>query len=1337
TGAYTLAWTLSDDGTAWLDQDPTAGETSADGGTSAVTVTLDTAGFDQPGVYTATLFVDNDSINDPLSVPVTLTVEPPATWGKLEGLVQGLGYCDAMTMPIEGARVLVQSWMTETVTAGLEEDFEGDDGGFVGSLDWEWGTYNWDGSNCSTAYPPPAAHSGADMWGAVLNDCYNNLGDTSILTFEVDLSSALTATLSWWDWYDVYEGFDHGEVYVNGIAVYDRATSYVIPTAWEQHQVDLTPYVGGVATVEFRMYASTVVNRAGWYIDDVRIETDSTEMTERPATWLLTTDISGTYGLWLDEMYSPLTVTVSNEAGYEEQVFTGVDIVSDTITTLDANLHWLQPCLTPTPDALDLSVPMGTTTTAEINLANMGAFTGSFLLNEQSLGFDIMAAGGADGFGYRFADSNEPGFSPVYDFVDISEIGTSVALGDNDSAEVDIGFDFKFYGADELNPNHYDTVFVNSNGFLSFGAGSTDVSPDPLPDPTLPNNLISAAWDDLKPGSVYVESFAQCPYNPNPDTVDACFIVQYEDFTHSDDSPAGTWEVILFHSGSILMQYAEADVPGATTGIENQFGNVGLNYGPTLADDLAICFAYPGEELDCQSTLVPWLDVDVDEGDIAAYDDLNVTVTLDAGATEIAAPGDYLAELVIESDDPVNPDQIIPVTMTVDMPTKSKMWGNIYGWTYCDAVSETMEGAEITIWTENGDSYMTTSDADGAYAAWVEPGQMTMTVAYDGYVSMMMTDTLATGVAPRHDAQLHLDAPCASMTYDQAFDVVVAQGEQVTRSLMLNNDGAGWLTYDNVLATSLWLSVDPVTGSVAPYGAQPVNVVFDATGLDVGVYQTNMEIAHNDLQASRMFVRPIQMTVVDDGTILMPTMDAKEGNPGETVTYMMTVTNYAETAVTFDVLASGNVWTTTVPSTVDVAASDTATFTVDVDIPVDAHTGYSDTVTIDIESQGTDEQQASALLQTTVAEQPVVLALSKIADPSDYVMLGDTITYTIDLVNDGNDPLTIVFTDTIPDNTTYVVESVTGGAEFDDPPGDHISWSGILDKGAEHTITFQVTVDEDIANGTLITNTVMVDADGEIHTESAIVEAYALTLDVAVAGEGAVQVEPEQELYSFGQSVTLTATADPGWTFTGWSGDVDSTDNPLTITIESDTVVTATFEAIPYTLTVNEVGNGSVTVDPGQDTYIYGDVVTLTATADPDWAFTGWSGDVDSTDNPLAITIESDTAVTATFEMSVTNHAPIFTSTPITTADVGATYNYTATAEDDDGDTLTITMATGPAWLTLTDNGDGTALLAGTPISAGVFPVELSVTDGQAQDTQDFSILVTGNKIFLPLVLRQ
>lgn len=165
-------------------------------------------------------------------------------------------------------------------------DFEGDDGGFGHTLDWEWGTYAWHGTGCYNAsnVPPPAAYSGTNMWGTVLNTCYSDLGnhadpcanvnpnDDSILSLTIDLTGVVgDVELSWWEWYDLFGYWDWAEVRVEGDVVWQNCEDHVAPTAWEQQTVDLAPYVGGPVTIEFHMMASTVVNYAGWYIDDVMV----------------------------------------------------------------------------------------------------------------------------------------------------------------------------------------------------------------------------------------------------------------------------------------------------------------------------------------------------------------------------------------------------------------------------------------------------------------------------------------------------------------------------------------------------------------------------------------------------------------------------------------------------------------------------------------------------------------------------------------------------------------------------------------------------------------------------------------------------------------------------------------------------------------------------------------------------------------------------------------------------------------------------------------------------------------------------------------------------------
>ncbi len=68
-----------------------------------------------------------------------------------------------------------------------------------------------------------------------------------------------------------------------------------------------------------------------------------------------------------------------------------------------------------------------------------------------------------------------------------------------------------------------------------------------------------------------------------------------------------------------------------------------------------------------------------------------------------------------------------------------------------------------------------------------------------------------------------------------------------------------------------------------------------------------------------------------------------------------------------------------------------------------------------------------------------------------------------------------------------------------------------------------------------------------------------------------------------------------------------------------------------YTLTVSTVGNGTVTKDPDQLTYFYGDVVQLTATADDKWSFDHWSGALSGSTNPVNLTITGNMTVTAHF----------------------------------------------------------------------------------------------------------
>jgi large repetitive protein len=67
-------------------------------------------------------------------------------------------------------------------------------------------------------------------------------------------------------------------------------------------------------------------------------------------------------------------------------------------------------------------------------------------------------------------------------------------------------------------------------------------------------------------------------------------------------------------------------------------------------------------------------------------------------------------------------------------------------------------------------------------------------------------------------------------------------------------------------------------------------------------------------------------------------------------------------------------------------------------------------------------------------------------------------------------------------------------------------------------------------------------------------------------------------------------------------------------------------------LMVQAIGNGHVVVEPSLTNYTAGQAVTLTAVADAENIFAGWSGDTtNATSNPLMITMNSNKTIVATF----------------------------------------------------------------------------------------------------------
>lgn len=116
-----------------------------------------------------------------------------------------------------------------------------------------------------------------------------------------------------------------------------------------------------------------------------------------------------------------------------------------------------------------------------------------------------------------------------------------------------------------------------------------------------------------------------------------------------------------------------------------------------------------------------------------------------------------------------------------------------------------------------------------------------------------------------------------------------------------------------------------------------------------------------------------------------------------------------------------------------------------------------------------------------------------------------------------------------------------------------------------------------------------------------------------------------------GETFTATAEANDGFRFAGWSN--GATTETVTITVESDTTLTANFEAITYTIiaTANDETMGTVL---GSGEYAAGATVTLTAVANSGYHFVRWSDG--TTDDHYIFTAEADVELVAYFEADPT-----------------------------------------------------------------------------------------------------
>lgn len=325
-------------------------------------------------------------------------------------------------------------------------------------------------------------------------------------------------------------------------------------------------------------------------------------------------------------------------------------------------------------DSFHVVLPTGGTTTRTLRVSNLGAVDYHFTARavngivENPVVYgdpdnvplakgqdDVMhgpvalAAGGPDGFGYTYIDSDQPG-GPAFAWEDVSAIGTALPLTGDDSnaGRFPIGFEFPFYDAE------FDSFRVCTNGWISFTSnqGAFDNTSLPNNGISVPENLVAVYWDDFNFGAVQ-----RAYYHSDGNRL----VVQYQGVRRINETAANTFQVILRPDGSITYQYLTMNAQvlnSATIGIQNGARNDGLQVAfnvPYVHNDLAVHFRRPHR----------FLSVTPELGTVPPGQFVDLTLGFDA---ESMPDGPDDAVVRIEGDDPIRPLEDVGCSIDVLAP---------------------------------------------------------------------------------------------------------------------------------------------------------------------------------------------------------------------------------------------------------------------------------------------------------------------------------------------------------------------------------------------------------------------------------------------------------------------------------------------------------------------------------------------------------------------------------------------------------------------------------------------------------------------------------------------
>ena len=144
--------------------------------------------------------------------------------------------------------------------------------------------------------------------------------------------------------------------------------------------------------------------------------------------------------------------------------------------------------------------------------------------------------------------------------------------------------------------------------------------------------------------------------------------------------------------------------------------------------------------------------------------------------------------------------------------------------------------------------------------------------------------------------------------------------------------------------------------------------------------------------------------------------------------------------------------------------------------------------------------------------------------------------------------------------------------------------------------------------------------------EVEVVESFKVS--ATTAGGGTFTIEPKQDRYLDGATVTVTATPAEGWQFMGWEG-LTEQGAEVQLTVTGDLSINGLFGS---GLTVKALGKGEVKTQPELDLHPYGSSVSVSAVPNDGFSLMFWAG-ANTSSQPLLnhVVTEPNQTLTAIF----------------------------------------------------------------------------------------------------------